>query len=412
MAYGDNNLSADHQWSFNNTLVDTVETADVVNNGGVLSATPICRDVTHSYQVNGRTDTGNPPNRDDINNLDHESRAVGGWFMVSQIQGPPCSIYKEGGTTHNIAILIWAGNNLIFQSTVTGGNDLQIFSDVDLIPNRPYHLLLKFSGSGQSNEVSAYLDGVKQLSADPSSREPGFNILPAHTGFILFGNIANDILIGGSATLTRACVNGFYNQWLTWSGADSEALNDTNIRQVLFEEGALADVIIASDTEANMQLAIDALASTVRPDYPLCIRVDEVSGGGDLNLSADNITFNPRASIHVRYEGTGTLNWTNTNGANASIGSGNVNFINPSQLTITDLINPSEVRVFEAGTTNEVAGQEDVTTGTFTSTISASNVDIRIVSLTYQVVEITNLDMSNDVSFSAGQIFDRQYENL
>ena len=100
------------------------------------------------------------------------------------------------------------------------------------------------------------------------------------------------------------------------------------------------------------QSGLDALADTLRADAPCCIRV---TGDGIINLTADNITFSPLASIHVQYTGTGILNWTNTNGANASIGSttagGTINFINPATLTIAGLISGSEVRIYD----NEIA---------------------------------------------------------
>jgi hypothetical protein len=68
-----------------------------------------------------------------------------------------------------------------------------------------------------------------------------------------------------------------------------------------------------------MQTALDVYADTVRPDAPLCIRIEAVTGGGDFALDLDNITFDPLASIHVQYTGTDTLTLTNLNGSDASI---------------------------------------------------------------------------------------------
>ena len=130
-----------------------------------------------------------------------------------------------------------------------------------------------------------------------------------------------------------------------FSGANA-VLTDTEIREVMFEKGAPPDVTITN------QAGLDALADTVRGNAPLCIRVD---AGGPLSLTADNVTFDPLASIHVQWMGTGTLNWTNSNGSNASIGStpngGTLNFINPATLTVNGLIDGAEVRIYD----NEVA---------------------------------------------------------
>lgn len=85
-----------------------------------------------------------------------------------------------------------------------------------------------------------------------------------------------------------------------------------------------------------------------------------------------------------------------------------------NQLEITGLINPSEVRVYNAGTTTEVAGQENVTTGTFTAQIDAATyptVDISIISLGYLNRRLTSFSMATDRSIPASQTIDRQYLN-
>ncbi len=84
-------------------------------------------------------------------------------------------------------------------------------------------------------------------------------------------------------------------------------------------------------------------------------------------------------------------------------------------LTLTGLRNPTEVRVFEAGTTTEIAGQQDVTTGEFVTSIDAGAypaVDISILSLGYQNTRLLGVDLSGgDVSIPVQQIIDRQYAN-
>lgn len=84
-------------------------------------------------------------------------------------------------------------------------------------------------------------------------------------------------------------------------------------------------------------------------------------------------------------------------------------------LTLTGLKNPTEIRVFDAGTTTEIAGQESVTSGTFTTEIDAGTypaVDISIISLGYQNTRLLNVDISaGDVSIPVQQVIDRQYLN-
>jgi hypothetical protein len=85
-------------------------------------------------------------------------------------------------------------------------------------------------------------------------------------------------------------------------------------------------------------------------------------------------------------------------------------------LTLTGLQNPSEVRIFDAGTTTEIAGQENITGGTFSwqyDTDAYSSVDIAILSLGYQNIRLTSFSLptSGDSSVPIQQQLDRQYSN-
>lgn len=84
------------------------------------------------------------------------------------------------------------------------------------------------------------------------------------------------------------------------------------------------------------------------------------------------------------------------------------------QVTLTGLKNPSEVRVFSAGTTTEVGGTgaESVTTGTHVfSLASGQSVDIAILALGYQNMRILAYSTTADASLPISQVLDRQYLN-
>jgi hypothetical protein len=83
-------------------------------------------------------------------------------------------------------------------------------------------------------------------------------------------------------------------------------------------------------------------------------------------------------------------------------------------LTISNLKNPSEVRVFQYGTTTEIAGQENVTSGVFTTDIDATTypvVDISILSLGYQNTRLLSQSLGSGLTIPAAQVIDRQYQN-
>ena len=414
MAYGDTLLGADHRWSFNNVLTDSVGSLTVTNTGGSFVTTPITRDATHSYQTNGRDDLATVATTTDTGSAGFNRYAFQGWFQVSAIQGPPCLIYKQGDNTAGFAIFLWAGNNVMLQVKDSLSPVLvQIFSDFALTPNRPYHFFVRYLGSNRGDEIEFYIDGVKQTSNKDGVTADN-NTMTVHTSAHTWGEngvLGTEVSVGTESVIIKAPVNGFWAEWWTWEGADAQNITATQIRDDLFSPGAIPDVTISADTEANMQIALDAIADTIRPDVPLCILVEEVTGGGDLNLTADNITFNPRASMHVRYEGGGTLFWTNSNGSDGSLSNANVTFLNPAQLTITGLQNPTEVRVYFAGTRTELAGQETVTTGTFSATISQTPIDIRFISLNYEIGKLSSIPITADLSIEATQFLDRQYDN-
>jgi hypothetical protein len=84
-------------------------------------------------------------------------------------------------------------------------------------------------------------------------------------------------------------------------------------------------------------------------------------------------------------------------------------------LSLTGLRNPSEVRVFSAGTTTEVAGQENVTGGTFAWQFDpgvVSAVDVAVLSLGYQNMRLTSVTLAlADLTVPIQQQIDRQYFN-
>lgn len=420
MAYGDNTLGANFVWAFNGSLVDSSGVETFTNSGTTFSGNAVSRDVSQALRTDARTEFADLT----VTPLDSAGGttqvgtlpaggAMAVWFETNQIQGPPCNILYTGGGTAGNGFQIWAGNNIIYNFWDTSaGLQQQLYSDIALTNARPYHLCLKYSLA--EGKFKAFLDGVEQQGASPDSAgygPGGQEYLTTATGGIRIGD-ADETLeppFGGQTIILRAPTNMDLNN--LWMWGPSTVPSDSDIRRVAFEEGAIPDTIITSGTPAAMQTQLDALADTVRPDWPLAIQVNAVTGDSDLSLVADNVTFDPRASIHVRYEGAGTLSWTNNNGSDASIGSGNVNFLNPFTLTLTDIQNPTEVRVYEAGTTNEVAGQEDVTTGTFAATISVPSVDIRFVSLDFRIFTLYGVAITSDVTISVQQFVDRVYEN-
>ena len=79
-------------------------------------------------------------------------------------------------------------------------------------------------------------------------------------------------------------------------------------------------------------------------------------------------------------------------------------------LNLTGLQANSEVRVFNAGTTTEIAGVENSSTS-FTANISANSVDIVIHSLGFEYQKISGADTTSNLTLPIQQRVDRNYSN-
>lgn len=410
MAYRDDiiALGANHLWRFDGDLNDSIGSLNFANSGGVLTGAQICEDTSASYETNGTADTATAASDSSVQDVTQDY-CYAFWFRTNAIQQPPCRVLGDGGQTVNNSLLLGFGNSIVAEADCDP-DVIQVGSDTALVALRPYHLALVFRDiGGGSSQLELYLDGVSQGTADVA------DVMNSARGGFAIGGATNSTTytIGGSAFQLVSPVNGNYSMLATFTGANVPT--STEIREELFEKGVRPGVTITSGTQAAMQTQLDALASSVRPNEGLNIRVEAVTGDGDLSLSADNVTHDALASAHVQYMGTGTLTWTNTNGSNASIGStpigGSINFVTPAVLTVAPLVVGSEVRFYESGTPTELAGIE--TSGaSFSSTVNAASVDVVVHKEDYQHIRVRAVDMSGgDVSVPIAQIFDAQYEN-
>ena len=122
------------------------------------------------------------------------------------------------------------------------------------------------------------------------------------------------------------------------------------------------------------------------------------------------------AAIYNNSGGAVTINITG-GGSTPTVrnGAGASTTVNSNvSITLTGLKNPSEVRVFNAGTTTEISGtgSENVTTGSHTfSVASGTSLDISVLALSYQNLRLLNFSTTSDTSVPISQVLDRQYEN-
>ena len=397
-----NLLGADHYWTFNNSITDAVGTQDLTATGTTFAATQLCDFLSNSGLTNARTDHWDAPTGVATIGNQGTIHCVAGWFQVNSIQGPPCIIFSEYDTTEQFSILLGYGNTLLFDCS-TSTTALQLYSDVIIDLNRPYHVMAKFdSGTGK---FEAFLDGLPVTTSLNNNDFSDIGTLPARSQ-IEFGSDRAGTGIGGQALTLASSTNMNFCSWAMWSG--DYLPNEAETRVDMFGRGTLANNTITNQTGLNALNNSTIGAANEKPAGII------ITGNGTIDLTATNIIFNDLLSVDIVYTGTGTVNFTNSGTSNATTfictNGGKVNILNNFNVTFTGAENNTEIRIFEAGTITELDGIEN-TSGDFVASIKEGLVDVRIVSIDFSIREIFNLSVTQDFTFQVDQFIDRVYEN-
>lgn len=327
-------LYPDHYWRLNNTYDDTGITGPTRNmTSGVVgtwtfSSTNIADGNTHALNISdatARREIADSPNMNVTNVLDE--RTIAFWLQVNEVVEPLACIWKEGGGVQNLCFLLGYGNTLIFQGADSGGNPIenaQSWSDFKLKTNRPYHVCGRYSLTESPKELRLFIDGVQQAGSqgNPLGATGNFD---SHSGDVVWNDPDTSLETGGTDIAYNGLPNAVTSDWCTWSdnstGTNAGGLDKTTeIRDVLYRRGAKPADTIASGTQSAMQTSVNSLTAT-RADWPLSIRVEEPTGGGNLELtmngaSSSPLVFNSGATSHVEWRGAGVLTLVRTPGGN------------------------------------------------------------------------------------------------
>lgn len=357
-------LSPDHFWSFNGDYNDTgVGGAIRDATTGVVGTHPwisnIAEDATQSMQFDDILDRREIVDSPYMNvTISAKERTMAGWIMLGGVQKSMAAIWKEGGGVQNLAFLTGLGNVLLAQlADVAGSRDnVQAIAEIRLTPFRPYHICLRYSHLETTKEMRLYVDGEEQPLSLTDGNPMVLGIFDSHGGDVTWGNSDNNLEMGTVDVAFSGQEDCAYQHWCSWSdnSPNSGALEKvTEIRDVLFRRGALPKYTITSDTEVNMQAALDVLGTIEVEDYPLGIRVEAPSGGANLTLTATGITFNPRTTMQLEWRGVGQLTYVVSSNSELdesklySSGGGTIIIERPASLTINGLIVNSEVRIYD-----------------------------------------------------------------
>ena len=431
-------LGATHLFTLDNVGTST---SDDLGNSSVptnissgtysFQTSPVCYGASHSVRTTASTNSGVDgatfTNTSDINNSDSlpynsGTRTVILWFKQDAIQNVT-TIYEQGAGINNFAFM--GGAQTTFQAADSGEPFLIAATKDKAIANRAYFIAgvweyhTQHSGSG--NRVILYANGVLQETVE----ENGTATFPSHNGDIALGNSGENLKSFAETTLTSQTtaknINylGMYN---------NTSLTEAQCRNI-FERMVVPEVVIAADTVANQQAALNALSGTTYQNVNCAIEIRQATDATDYTLTLNNITFvqnDNLRDIAVQYVGANTLTLINSSsnavevstpaekdldgGTTVLTGGGTINIVNPSTLTLTGLQLNSEIRVYQAGTTTELAGVENSGT-TFSAIISVSSVDIVVHSLGYEYQRVEGADTSANLTLPIQQQIDRNYRN-
>ena len=370
-------------------------------------------------------------------------RLVGGWYRFTEGQNQPKCIYEEGGAVNNLYIVLGFGSRLLGNfadsSPQNGGVAIapqdnigtQAISDFNLKPNRTYHFAVRYDCTlGGSNFFNLYVDGVKQVN-DTIDVSLGVNDitvidkLSAHTGTYGYGASPSNLETGGVDIRYDTAVNSLYNFWFSYcengEGRTTGAIpTDTDLLNTFFQKGLITEDTVYTDTQINMQAAVESnIDDTVYGDVCGGVLVERKTGNGNLALTMTNVTFDDRASVHVKFLGTAGETLTILNAGGGILQSkciapygGTVVINNTNNVTITGIENGSTVYVFDGPTpTDNTIAFTTSSVGNFIFSTVETSITIAVVTLTKGVIRRENVAVSGNTIIPLTQSEDNVFDN-
>ena len=251
---------------------------------------------------------------------------------------------------------------------------------------------LQTSSSGNVGEIVATF--FKWQNSSPSSNKAPFDIRIRLDGYVYLG------FQSAVSESIKQEIRLAVNSQRVDVGANAAAISGISLNF------ATETVTITQDVDT--QKLYDYYQYQLAQDSQFPYGEDLIRTGASFNLDdwdmvVDGCTYTGDITT------TGTITLSNS-GLIVGTATDSVGTTAVTTLNLTGLQANSEVRVFEAGTTTEVAGVENSGT-TFTANISASSVDIVIHNIAYEYQKIEGADTSANLTLPIQQRFDRSYQN-
>ena len=222
-------------------------------------------------------------------------------------------------------------------------------------------------------------------------------------------------LTGNSYVFATASLDSdaAYNRQL-FVGGEGVSDNDSEVRNSTFivnNQLPTNNGMIDWGASTDIETSTFELLSGTTSGHAVKISAQGTYTFTDLTFSSFGADGTSTAAVFNDSSGAVTINVFGGNAPTVRNGMGANTTVNVlTTLTLTGLQTNSEIRVYDAGTTTELAGVENSGTS-FTANISASSVDIVVHSLGYEYQKIQGADTSSNLTLPIQQRVDRNYRN-
>lgn len=315
----------DHYWPMNNAYTDEAARGGVSRPyNAVQSGTPdfvttplMTRNTTHSFRINQAVESSEIADSIYTNTTNtHSARNIGGWVHFVDNQLTPGTFMEEGGGVNNYYFIMEPNGRVVINIADDGDYKAQRSADFQFENGRTYHVMLDSDQAASPKVFDLWVDGVKSTAPLAGSLGTKSDMV-THSGDWSFGDADANLDTGGVDIAYAAAFTMYFSHWGTWSNTGGGApLTEAQIRNSLFRKGALSEHTIGTDTEVNMQTDIETYDSQTHANVPLTYDVEDVTGGGAVELTITDQVWPDEVKFQVRWLGAGTLTVRNSGTSN------------------------------------------------------------------------------------------------
>jgi hypothetical protein len=316
-----------------------------------------------------------------------------------------------------------------YTTSITQPSDLQVVSTIPVaLGNGTTDI--SFSDSEKSIAFPPLADGVNTFQNYLDSLGIEINATAASTVELVNSQIGASVPYGFDVTAaTGATIDLTGNSYVfATANLDSDASydrqlfvggagvthNSAEIRNSTFiinDQLGAASGMIDWDSSTDIEASTFELSSGTTTGHAIKFATAGTYTFTGLNFNAFGADGTDTAAILNDSGGAVVVNVFGGNAPTVKNGTGSSTTVNVlTTLTLTGLQANSEIRVYDAGTTTELAGVENSGT-TFTANIAANSVDIVIHSLGYIYQKISGADTTANLTLPIQQQVDRNYRN-